>query len=212
VCGGAEAEQSDALARLNSGYAETAETNNPSAQQRRGIEIVEGVGKAVDEVRAGERVLGVASVDRISGEGGSVAQIFESSFAIGAGSVHATEPGYSNPGAERQIGGGSFNDLAYDLMTGDQRAAERCEFAFNDMEVGPADSAGADAQKNLPRFQAWLRDLFYKEGLLGLIENGSSHKTAGSVLRGLLDFAVLDAVRAHFNAFRGTRDNRVDFL
>ena len=73
MCGGAESEKSDALARFDAGYSETAETDDAGAQKRRGVQIVKGGGKRVDEIRAGERVIGIASVDRVSGEGGGVA-------------------------------------------------------------------------------------------------------------------------------------------
>ena len=47
--------------------------------------------------------------------------------------------------------------------------------------------------------------------MVRLFENGSSHKTAEK-LGCFLDFTVLDAVRAHFDALRGARDNRVHLL
>ena len=111
-----------------------------------------------------------------------------------------------------KLSGRSVDDLADDLMAGDQRAAERGEFAFDDVQVGPADPARADAQQHVPRLDPRLGNILMTSGLFRLFENSSSHKTAKGSLSGFLNFAVLNAVRAHFNALRSARDHRVHLL
>ena len=148
VGGRAEAEKADALPWLDAGYAEASETDDAGTQQRRGIQIAEGLRQRVDEVCASEGVLGIASVNRVAGVRRGIAEVFLASLAIGAGSVDASQPRYSDPGAGREV---SFDDLAYYLVARDQRAAEGLEFAFDDMQIGAADSAGANAQQDVTR-------------------------------------------------------------
>ena len=74
--GGAEPEEADSVSFLYAGDAKTAEANDSGAEERGGVERVEGGRDGIDEIGAGKRVFGVASVDRVSGEGGGVAEIF----------------------------------------------------------------------------------------------------------------------------------------
>ena len=103
--GGSEAEEADAFAGLGSGYAEAAEADDAGAEQWGDVGVVERGREGVDEVRAGEGVLGVASVDGVAGEGGVVAEIFFVAEAEGAGAVGAADPGDANAGAERGVRG-----------------------------------------------------------------------------------------------------------
>ncbi len=103
------------------GDAETAEADDSGAEERGDVGVVEGVGERIEEVGTDEGVLGVASVDGVAGEDGVVAEVFFVATAEGAGAVGATDPGDSYAGVERQFEGGSVDDLAYDLVTEDER-------------------------------------------------------------------------------------------
>ena len=52
------------------------------------------------------------------------------------------------------------NDVAHDLMSGNQRGALTRQLAFGDVQIGAADPASADFQQNLSGCQLWLRNLF----------------------------------------------------
>jgi len=51
-------------------------------------------------------------------------------------------------------------DFAYYLVAGNDSGLARREFAFNDVEVGAADSAGAYPEKNVAGFRLGCGDVF----------------------------------------------------
>ena len=69
--------------------------------------------------------------------------------AVPAVAVDTADPGDSNPRAEREGRGGSIDDLANDLMAGNHRCTPEREVAFNQVQIGPADAAGAHAQEHV---------------------------------------------------------------
>ena len=101
--GRAEAEQSDALAGLNTGDAQAAKTDDAGTEKRGSVQIIERCGEREDEIGAGESVLRVSARDAVSGERGSVTKILHVSLAIGAGAVSSAEPGDANARAERNL-------------------------------------------------------------------------------------------------------------
>jgi hypothetical protein len=88
----AKAEEADAVAGLDLGYAESAEADDAGAEEWGDVGVVEGVGEREDEVGAFEGVLGLASVDGVAGEGGVVAEVFFVVSAEAAGAVGASDP------------------------------------------------------------------------------------------------------------------------
>ena len=64
----AEAEQSNPLAMLNSCHSQRAKANNPGAQERRRVQVVEGGREGKHEISARHRVLGITAVHGVSGE------------------------------------------------------------------------------------------------------------------------------------------------
>jgi uncharacterized protein (TIGR02246 family) len=70
--------------------------------------------------------------------------------------------------------GGAFDYFAYDLMAGDEGVADGREVAFEDVEVGAADSAGEDAEEEMVGGEGGARDFFDAEGL-GWAEDGGFH-------------------------------------
>jgi hypothetical protein len=162
--GGAESEESDAVSFLDAGNAKAAEADNSGAEERGSVERVEGSGDGKDKIGAGEGVFGVASVEGIAGEGGGVAEVLFVAKAVRASAVGAAEPGDADEirrdsvrrclvGKECPAHTGCtyfcFYDFADDLVAGDYLGMERGEFAFGDVEVGAADSAGEDAEEDL---------------------------------------------------------------
>ena len=175
ACGGSEAEETDALAWLGARYAKAAETDDSGAEKWGDVGVVEGFGERVNEVGAGESVLGVASVDGVAGKGGAVAEVFFVAATEGAGAVGAADPGDADASAGGEIESFAFEDLADDLVAEDERLVDEREVAFEDMEVGAADSAGGDAEESVAFAERGDRDVLKPEGLVRAMEDGGFH-------------------------------------
>jgi len=159
--GGAEPEEADALAFFDAGDAEAAKADDSGAQERSGVEIIEGGGDWKDKIGASQRVFGVASVDCVAGKGWRVAKVLFATPAVRASAIGAAEPGNpdagwcrasldrADEGVRPYVGIAYFDYLADDLVAGDDSRVERREFAFHDVEVGAADSAGEDAEQDV---------------------------------------------------------------
>lgn len=136
-------------------------------------------GQRVNEVGAGEGVLGVASVDAVSGEDGVVTEIFGTHAAEAAGTVCAAHPRDADAGADGECGCSAVYDLADDLVAGDYGLLERRKVALDDVEVGAADSAGEDSQQDVAGANGGRGEIFEAEELAGSgegrVEDGGLH-------------------------------------
>ena len=175
--GGTEAKEADAVARLDSGDTQAAKADDSGAQQRRGVQIVERIGQWKHEVGARGGELGISAIDRIAGKGGRIAKILPASRAIRAGAVDSADPGHSDPGPERQILVCAIHNLADDLMAGDQRVAQRRQFAGHDVQVRATNAAGSHAKQNVARLRFRLRYFFEVQDFPGSAENSGPHKS-----------------------------------
>ena len=79
-----EPEQADAVACFHARHPQAAEADDPGAEQRSRLKIVQGAGKRKHEIAASQRVFRIAAVYRVPGEGGRVAQILMAAPAIAA--------------------------------------------------------------------------------------------------------------------------------
>ena len=118
--GGAEAEEADTFSGLGSGDTKAAEADDSGTEEWGCIGVLEGGGEWVGEVGADEGVLGVTSVDGVTGEGEVVAEIFFAASAEGAGAVGASDPGDADAHADGTIGCGAVDDVADDLVAEDE--------------------------------------------------------------------------------------------
>jgi len=189
--GGAEAEEANALAGLGAGDAQAAEADDAGAEERGDVGVVEGVGKGEGEVGADEGVFGVAPVDGVAGEGGVVAEVFFVAETEGAGAVGSADPGDAYAGACGEFGGRAFDQFADDLVAGDEGLVDEREIAFEDVEVGAADSAGEDAEEDVVGGEGGARDLFDREWLVGGVEDGCFHGRLPGVRLALRGIALL---------------------
>jgi len=124
---------------------------------------VDGIGvgwKRVDEVGAGEGVLGVASVDRVAGEDGIVAEVFITHTAEAAGAVCAAHPGDADSGADGELGGGAVDDFADDLVTGNNSRVTWRELTLHNMKISAADRTCEHTQQNVTWLWLWRGDIF----------------------------------------------------
>lgn len=164
--GCAKAEQSDAVSRFNAGDTQTAKADDARAEERSRMEVVEFRGKLKNKVAARLGILGVTSVDGVSRKDPGVAKIFELAAAVGANPVYAADPGNSDAGAERQVGRSTADNVSDDLVTGDEGLLLQGQIAFDDMQVGAAYAASANAQQNLTWRGLRLGRLFNLKRLL----------------------------------------------
>ena len=59
-----------------------------------------------------------------------------------------------------------IHDFSYDLVAGDNVCVERREFAFDNMQVGAANTTGQDAEQDMARRRFRFWDIFNPEGRL----------------------------------------------
>ena len=146
-----KAEEPDAVAGLHARDAQTAKANDAGAQQRRGVQVVEFGRERINKIAARGGVLGISAVDGISGEDRRVAKILEATAAVRA--VPSTPPIQDTP--TRVPSGNSGVAPSTTIPTiwwpGISGLLSRRQFAFDDVQVGAADSAGAHAQQKLHR-------------------------------------------------------------
>lgn len=146
---GAEAEQAYTVARLDARYTQAAETNNAGAQQRRGVQIVELIGKRKRKVGAHDSIFGIAAIYGVTGESGCIAEVFEASATVLAGAIGSSHPGNAYAGAYGKIIRGCGYYFADDLMSGNYSLAAGWQLAFDYVQVGAAHSTGTHTQKDL---------------------------------------------------------------
>jgi hypothetical protein len=163
---GPEAEEADAFSGLGAGDAEAAEADDACAEEWGDVGAAEPGREREGEVGADENVLGVASVDGVAGEDWIVTEVFFVAAAEETTAVGATDPGDPDTHAEGPIGGCAFDDLADDLVAGNERLMDEGEIALKDVEVGAADSAGEDAEENVAGSEGRTGDVFDLEGLV----------------------------------------------
>jgi hypothetical protein len=91
-------------------------------------------------------------MDVVSGEAALLTEIFAVALAVGAGAVRGVDPGY--PYAVACIEGMDARskgiDHADDLVSGNDRKPRKRQFAFDDVKVGAADGATANAETDFP--------------------------------------------------------------
>ena len=137
--------------------------------------VVEGVWERVGEVGADENVLGIAAVDGVAGEDGVVAEVLFGAAAEGADAVGSADPGDADAHAVGTVGGCAVDDFADDLVAGDEGLLDEGKIAFEDVEVGAADSAGEDAEEEVAWGEDGRGDVFEAEGLVWGSQNGGVH-------------------------------------
>src|SRR5204863_1814597 len=102
---------------------------------RRDQEAIAGVG---------DRELGVAAVERVPGESGTLAQVLPSGQAEPAGAAGPPEPGDADPGPGREPRNPLAELLhgAHDFVAEDERQLRLSQLTVGHVEVGPAHGAG----------------------------------------------------------------------
>jgi hypothetical protein len=147
----AEAIEAQPSASLQLTMAETTESDNPGAQQRRRLLIGKLVRNRVDEILRRDHVLGVASVDGVASELGMLAEVLFTGAAILATAVGTIQSRNADAGPKRVSSGAgtALFDYADGLMARRNRGPARRQLAFNDVQVRTANTANLHPDENL---------------------------------------------------------------
>src|SRR6202044_878986 len=121
----AKAEKSNPVARFHAGHSQAAKADDAGAQQRRSVQVVELWRERIDKIAAGHSILRITAIDGVSGENRRITKIFQAAAAVGTISIDSADPRDTYARSCRQLGGGSSNDVAYDLVAGDYRFLAR---------------------------------------------------------------------------------------
>jgi len=120
------------------------------------MEVVERFRDRADEVASRQCVFRKAPVDRVPGEGGRIAEVLKTTTAVWTLAIGAAQPRDPNPRAERQVPGSASDNFADNLVARHQTVPNWWQLAFDHMQVGSADAAGVDFQKNVSGLQSRL--------------------------------------------------------
>ena len=116
--------------------------DDPGAQQRRDLLVGEVLRQRIDEVRGGRHVFGEPAVACPPGELGSLAEVLAPPRAKAAHTAGAVQPRDTDAFARRL-------DDPDDLVPGDHRRATYRQLPLDYVQVGPADTAGADVDQQV---------------------------------------------------------------
>jgi hypothetical protein len=146
----AEAIQSQALTRLHAAEAQGTIADDTGAQQRRRLFITKDRRNRVGEALGHDGILGVSAIDVIAGERSQSAEILPSATAEFAASACGLKPGDADAIAflHRAHAFPYLIGDAHCLVSGYDGSLRRREFAFHNVQVGPADAADLHAHAN----------------------------------------------------------------
>ena len=205
VGGGSEAEQANAFAWFDSSNTQAAKTDDAGAEQRSRVQIIEGFREGENEVGASESILAVSASYCVTGEGGGLAEIFETLLTVSAGAVGSTEPGNADPRTERKIRCCSIDDFSHDLVSRDNSQLLLGQLAFDDVKVSPAYAASSYAQQHVSGPYARVGNIDDLQGTLcdgaRRGENSGFHKTEGTQFHHARDKMSAHGVHEHGSAF-----------
>jgi hypothetical protein len=130
--------------------AQGAKSDDAGAEQRRGMFVGEILWERVDERFRRYGAFGEASVDRIAGKRRAIAKIFVAGAAVFAGAVGTMQPGYADARArlKARCTLTKLFDLAYDLMAGNYGRFAKGKFAFDNVQIGAADTTHLHADED----------------------------------------------------------------
>lgn len=119
--------------------------------------------KRKHKISARHRILRISAIHGIARERWRVTKIFQSTAAVPAVAVRATDPGHAHARTNRKIRRTSLYDIAYNLMPRNHVWQDLREIALYNVQVRPAYTTGPDAKKNLLRSGARIRDVSNRE-------------------------------------------------
>jgi hypothetical protein len=130
-----------------------------SVAERRDMGCVQLLRQRNSKVLARQHILGIPAVDRVSGEGGMVAEVLHFMLAEKAVAVGAAHPGDAHTRAHRQSCAVARNDLSHNLMAQYQVFAQRGQVSLGDVQVSPAHATCKHTQQHLSGLDLWARNV-----------------------------------------------------
>jgi hypothetical protein len=106
----------------------------------------------------GQRELGVAPIELAAGEPSQVTEVFPAIAAVTTGATRKARPRHTDTVSQREtLDLWAFLDhRPNDFVPRHQRQLGFGQIPIDNMQIGPADAAGVDANQDLLR--AWLRN------------------------------------------------------
>jgi hypothetical protein len=159
------------------GFAETSIADQARAEERRESfrRIIGQQRKTKALIR--DRVLGISSVERISGEARFRTQILPPCPAIIAYSTRPAQPGYTHAVAWPEATGirARADNLSHNLVAGNQRQLRVLQFSVDEVEIRPANRTRLDSHEDLPASGLWHRHLFFIQATFRAIQYHCDH-------------------------------------
>ena len=130
-------------------------------QERRRLDVAVALVDRKAIALIGDGQLGIAAVDLVAGEAGTVAQILAATAAVLADPAGPAEPRHADPVADLETVDRFplFDDVADDLVPGHQWQFRVGKLAVDDVQIGPAHRAGPHLNQDLVRPVARRRQL-----------------------------------------------------
>jgi len=111
------------------------------------------IGKRKSEIGANDCVFSIAAVDGVTGKRGGIAEVLQTEVTIPASAIRSSHPGNADACADRKFLGSagriSSYNFADNLMSGDDSWATGWQVAFDDMQIGAANSTRTHPYQNL---------------------------------------------------------------
>jgi hypothetical protein len=125
--------------------------DQPGAQERRRFRVPVGHGDPEAEAVVGDSELRITAIERVPGEAGSVAEVFRARSTERAFSARPSEPRDADAiaGCEGSDTGPHVDDSPDDLVAGHDRQLRVGKLTVDEVEIGAANRARADADQQL---------------------------------------------------------------
>ena len=113
------------------------------------MQVVQFLRQLEYKIVAGNGILRIPAIDRVSRKHRRIAKIFHPAPTVGTASIHSANPGHAYARAHRQFGRSALYNVSHDLMAGNQRLFSGRQVSFNNVEIGPAYSASSHSKQDL---------------------------------------------------------------
>ena len=156
------------------------------AEQRRRFRIAVALGQREAEALVGDHGFGEAAVEVVAGEARLRAQVLPAGQAEPARAASPAEPRHADalPGREPLRSRARRVHDTHDLVAGHDRPAEVGQLAVDDVQVGAAHAARADAQPHLAGPGLGPRPFDETQRLARSVEDERSHRAAPPAVTG----------------------------
>src|ERR1700730_17640886 len=159
------------------GFTIRAIAEHSGAKQRRNIDIVIFGRQTKTKSCVGNGELGVTAVDVVAGEAGVVAKILSGRSTINGFAIRPAQPRNPDAVTDRKIFDAlaSLLDAPDNLMSQNQRQLRVGQLAINNVQIGPANGAGVNPDKQLACLPLWFRHIVQHERFSRFLQNHRAH-------------------------------------